>query len=68
MEKTINKMVKARDEIKREILKKEKEKEEIINKYIKEENVRFNLKMLDTEIRRSKIAYKNATEAIENLQ
>ena len=68
MEETINKMVKARDEIIRELNKKEKEKEELINKIIIDKQIRFKLHMMDIEITSSKMAIENLSKAIKNME
>ena len=68
MEETVNKRVKAREEIIRELNKKEKEKEELINKMIIDKQIRFKLHMMDIEITSSKMAIENLSQAIRNME
>ncbi len=68
MEETVNKMVKARDELLRELNKKEKEKEELINKLIIDKQIRFKLHMMDIGINSSRKAIDNLSEAIKNME
>lgn len=68
MEESVNKMVKARDEIIRELNKKEKEKEELINKLILDKEIRFQLHMMDIEITSSRMAIENLSQAIKNME
>ena len=68
MEETINKMVKAKDEILRELNKKEKEKEELIKKLIIDKQMRFKLNMMDIEITNRRMAVENLSEAIKSME
>jgi hypothetical protein len=68
MEETVNKIVKARDEIIRELNKKEKEKEELINKLILDKEIRFKLHMMDIQITSSRMAIENLSQAIRDME